>query len=184
MVDLLYNQHRNSIYGSLSWMDNAELIAQLLTARINLETSKRTSPSSETLSTVDEFLNLTRGRHCNADCDRIFGLLGVTKNPNITPDYTLMTRRIYSEKYSTSSGGEWFLDTSRVLWLVEASTAILCASVRQILSHLRHHDRPEPPGSTPFSCWFGTQVERQRTPASLHLDRRRSSGHTIGRIGV
>ena len=95
MVDLLYNQHRNSIYGSLSWMDNAELIAQLLTARINLETSKRTSPSSETLSTVDEFLNLTRGRHCKDDCHRILGILGVTKKLNTTPDYTLMTRQIY-----------------------------------------------------------------------------------------
>lgn len=27
VVDLLYKQHRNSIYGSLSWMDNAELVA-------------------------------------------------------------------------------------------------------------------------------------------------------------
>ena len=97
MVDLLYKQHRNLLYGNLSCLDNAELVAQSLVARINLKTSKRTSSSSETLSTVDEFLNLTHGRQCKDDYDRIFGLLGVTKKLNTTPDYTLMTRQIYSD---------------------------------------------------------------------------------------
>lgn len=43
------------------------------------------------------FLDLTRKRLCRDSRDRIYGILGISNNINIVPDYTVPPRQVYTE---------------------------------------------------------------------------------------
>ena len=89
---------RTGVYidGEKKLHDQWESICLLFEYR-KLTQERKSTQADPRLTLVRTFLDLTRQRLCQDSRDRIYGILGIFKNVNITPDYSLPQQQVYQD---------------------------------------------------------------------------------------